>query len=123
MPAATAPYKAQRHIAQNAAHAAVRESLEREVKTLERASNIEADRVRQHSVPRILSALEDALQISASSDSDVQMHTERLAEIKMHRAALEAARNAISKLARQRTISDALAREMIQRLDADELRL
>lgn len=123
MPAATVPNKSQRQAAQNAAHAAVRESLNREINALERVSNAEAERVRQDTVPRILSALEDALQISAASDSDVQIHNERLAEIRMHRAALEAARNAIAKLAVQRTISDALAREMIERLDADELRL
>lgn len=123
MPSAPAPYKTQRHIAQTAAQAAAREVLDKETEALELLSTTDAESMRQGSIPRILSSLEDALQVSAASDSDVQRHNARLAEIRLHRAALEAARNAISKLARQRSISDALAREMIQRLDADELRL
>lgn len=123
MPAPAAPYTSQRRIAQNAAHAAVTECLDRELKGLEEMSSHEAERVREDTIPRILSALGDALQMSAPSDGGDRARIERLTEMKLHRAALDAARNAISKLARQHTISDALARDMIQRLDADELRL
>src|SRR5690606_26547557 len=57
MPAPAAPYTSQRRIAQNAAHAAVTECLDRELKGLEEMSSHEAERVREDTIPRILSAL------------------------------------------------------------------
>lgn len=117
------PYDDQRRIAQRVARDAVQ-------------ARILADNTRDHPNPgpeqaealaaltdRVLLAVDDALEIAGVSQEPDDARAQHQIEVALHRSALEAARDAIHQLARHRTISDALARDMVYRLDLDELRL
>jgi len=122
-PARSSPHQRQREFARQAAHRAAVNRISTILDAQrEEDSSLEARRY-MDVVDQVLAGLHEPLGHAAEPAGDGHKPVRRDVERAMRRAAIEASREAIYKLAREREISDEVARDMVRLLDLEEVRL
>ncbi len=117
-------FRSQHALARNHAREAASAALAREIQHLAGDVPGAAQSAYGGTVERILANLDDALGDAPSDDElDAETTRNRRNDRHLQQLAVQAARSAIFHLARQGKVSDELAREMVRRLDLDELRI
>ncbi|WP_420995734.1 Na+/H+ antiporter [Cupriavidus sp. 30B13] len=125
-PSQSSPHQRQREVARQAAHRAAVNRVSVILDAQREEDSSQEARRYMDVVDQVLAGLhEPAGPVADVADAadDGRKRVRREVERTMRRAAIEASREAIYKLAREREISDEVARDMVRLLDLEEVRL
>ncbi|SDD16213.1 monovalent cation:H+ antiporter, CPA1 family [Paraburkholderia lycopersici] len=122
-PSSSSPHQRQREVARQAAHRAAANRVSSMLAERQAKDASQEARLYMDAVDQVLAGLHELLAHSSGLSTDDRTPVRRNVELTMRRAAIEASRDAIYKLALDHEISDEVARDMVRLLDLEEMRL